>query len=132
MLHNPRDVKIMIEKAESSSHLGVLGFGCPIVHQNVVGAGHVVPFEKNEPARDVMKTPRVNPIDHVHSSRRTELQQDGSHCLHVFHFAQLVADFDRHGRAAERQKNGRRGRLQHNIRADALDALGRLLQQAAG
>src|SRR5713101_7791415 len=73
MLHNPRDVKIMIEKAESSSHLGVLGFGRPIVHQDVVGAGHVVPFEKYEPARDITKSLRVNPIDHVHSSRRTEL-----------------------------------------------------------
>src|ERR1700687_206053 len=132
MLHDPRDVKIMVEETKSSPPLGVLRLGRPIVHQNIVGARHVVPFEKDEPARDVTEILRVNPIDYVHTARRTELQQDGSDRLHVLHFPQLVADLDRHGRAAERQKNGRRRRLQHYIRADAFNSLGRLLQQAAG
>src|SRR6267154_2748276 len=127
MLHDPRDVKIMIEKAESSSHLGVLRFGGPIVHQDIVGAGHIAPFEKDEPARDVPEILRVNSIDHIDAARRTELQQDGCDRLHVFHFAKFVTDLDRHGRAAECQKYGRRGGLQHNIRADALDGIGRLL-----
>ncbi len=90
------------------------------------------PCEENETSGNVAETLRVDSVNDIHAAGRAELQQDRGHRLHVFHCAKLVGDFDGHGRAAERQKNGRGRRLKHNVRANALDALGRLLQQAAG
>src|ERR1700730_17212978 len=124
-------MKIMIEQAEGCSHLDVLRFGGPIVHQNIVRPRHIVPFEKDKPARNITETLLVDTINYVYAARRAELQQHGGNGLHIFHLAKLVANLDGHGGAAERQENGRGRWLEHDVRAYAFDALGRLLQQAA-
>ena len=109
----------------------VFGLRRPVIHQDIVRALHVMAFEENKSARNVAENFRIDSVNDVHAGG-TELQQDRGDGLHVLEFAQFVGDLDRHGRAAEREKDGSGGRLQHDVRADAFDALGGFLQQAAG
>src|SRR5258708_5526507 len=58
-----------------------------------------------------------------------ELQQRWGNGLQIFELRELVADLDGHGRAAEAEKNRGGGRLDHDVRADSLNALGSLREK---
>ena len=118
-----RDVPVVVEQVVSIANLQVLRARGPVIHQNVVGGLHVAAGEKNKSAGNFAEGIAVDAINNFHAAGGIELQESGCDGLHVFEILELVADLDGHGRAAEAEEDGRRGRLQHDVRSDAFDAL---------
>src|ERR1700687_2228259 len=108
----------------------MLGFGCPVVDQQIVRAFHVVTLQEDEAPGYGAKTFGVDAVNHFDAAGGVELQERGSNGLHISHLGELVANLDGHGRAAETEKNGGGGRLQHDVRADSFDALGGFREKA--
>src|ERR1700676_501239 len=96
----------------------------------MLGTLHIVTLDKNEAARDGAKAVAIDAVHNVHSTGGIKLQQGGSYRLNIFLLFQHSGDFDGHGGAAEAQKNGSSGRLNHDVRADAFNALGGFGEQA--
>ena len=131
MLDDAADAKIMVQQTIGVAGLHVFRARRPVVHQHVVRAAHVLAGQKNKAVGHGAETFRLNAIHHLHAVG-VELQQHRRHGLHVPHLFQPVPDGDGHGRAAKGQQHRSRRRLHHDVGAHAFDALGRLLQHAAG
>src|SRR5882762_476978 len=84
-----------------------------------------MPRDEDKTAGDRSKAFLVDSIDHFQTTGRVVLQQRGCDVLDVFQLLNFVADFDRHGGSAQAQDKSRAGRLQHDVGANAFDALGR-------
>src|SRR5262249_54388514 len=71
-------------------------------------------------------------INNFDAAGGIELKQCRRNSLNVFELAKLVGNFDWHRRAAEAEKNRSGGRLEHDVRTDAFDALCGFRKQARG
>ena len=129
VLDDARNAPVVVEDAIGLASSDVLRFCGHVVHQEVVRPFYVLALEKHEAAGDFAKALLVDSIDEFNAGS-IELKEHWGDILNVFQFFQLVSDLDGHRRSAEGQKHGRRGRLQHDVGADAFNALGRLCQQA--
>src|SRR5579863_164296 len=88
-------------------------------------------FVENESAGYSIKTLLVDAIDDFNAAR-VELRQHGGDRLYVFLLRYFTGDRDGHGRAAKGHKVRSFRRLNHDVRADTFNALGRFRKQAAG
>src|SRR5208283_2510353 len=132
VLHHSRNMPFVIEEMIGVANLDVLGFGLPIVDQNIVGVLQIMALEEDKAAGDVAERFGVDAPDRLHATRGVELQEHRGDRLDIFEFRQFVRDFDGHGRAAESDEHLCGGRLHHNVRANALEAFGGFLENAGG
>src|ERR1700740_3848951 len=103
MVDDSRNMPIVIEDAVTLSQLYLFRLRGNIVNQNIIRPFQIVSLKENESARDGSKAFLVDPVDELHA-RCVELEKHGGNGLHIFQFRKLVADFDRHRRRAESQK----------------------------
>ncbi len=132
MFDDGHHVPVVIQEIVGVADFQFLGFGGPVIHEQVVRAFHVVTLQENKSSGHSPKTFRIDAVNHFDAAGGVELQKRGSDGLHVFHLRELVANLDGHGRAAEAQENGGGRRLQHDVRANPFDTFCGFGKQAGG
>ena len=132
VLEDADHAPIVIQHCVGIADLDVFCFRLPVVDKHVVRAFHIVALEKRKSPGHRTKAFRIDAINYFHTAGGIELEQRWRSSLHVFQLGKPASDFDRHGRAAEAEEYRGCRRLNHDIRADALDAFGAFLQQAGG
>src|SRR5258706_218248 len=132
MLNDAYHMPVVIQEIVGLTNFQIFSLRRPVIDKQIIRAFHIAALLKDEASGNGAEAFRVNAIDDFHAAGGIELQQRWGNGLHIFELRELVADLDGHGRAAEAEKNGGGGRLDHDVRADSLNALGSLGEKTGG
>ena len=126
----PDHVPIVTEEFVGVADLDVLGFGRPVVDEKSSGALHIVALQENKAAGNIAERFGVDAPDVSTPPVELNCSSAGATAWTYLSSRQFFGNFDGHGRAAEADENLCGGRLHHDVRADAFDALGGFLEHA--